>query len=641
MVWKKNSIIVSTVIVIKCLSFLQSFIVYGNGSSIICPKNIFYCDGFENRDCENICDLGKPEYNSRFIWINSSFKYSFKSKILSPLTSTLKVYTSWVYKSWPSNVLSKKSSNQIHLSIVKGRRQLINIRTHIDKDFQNIELCTRLYGVSYCKSNEIAPTNFEDQSEPKSMLLTLKFDVPRYIMYFCASADMLKEVCYYQVNLHEAKIFKGPLYFQIEIEKYSAINIDFDSIFHEEGHFLKHMPPKDEKSIFENVLAPLPNLDETFKMKETELCSSVAKESKCTIVPECIDFTCRRQKDPNEMGRSYVWRHLEKSTFLNLQDVNMVSIARITITLCNECKDGIISFLSLDGGSSTNLLEFSTVHHNRKLIHQFIAIFNGRRMVFHHIYASYKSVSVIVKFPFEKNTNDTCLETYKPILFLSKGNLLSRLGEIDIEATLWKGINITGFSEIRKIQTEKIFKRKFSQAISNCIGSKTAARLARRNVHFHDSLYLATEESSSSEMYIAIIGVSSTLTVVIVLLLAGMIRKYVNLKKRFDMSNESISITFNNSLSQTDDSIPSEANDQNEDDGERMESSSIPNVSRFHTVPKIVEPTSPSRLRSHAKIPVQRYSSSTLRTERKRSERRVSFNENVGIKTIPNNFQTM
>ena len=202
---RKNSIIASIIIIVKCLSFLQSFIVHGNGSTTVCPKNIFYCEGFENRDCQNICDLEMPEYNSRFIWINSSFKYSFKTKILSPLTSTLKVYTSWVYKSWPSNLLSDKSSNQINLAVVKGRRQLINIRTHIDKNFQNIELCTRLYGVSYCNSNEIAPTHFEDQSEPKSMLLTLKFDVPKYIMYFCASTDMINEVCYYQVDINEAK----------------------------------------------------------------------------------------------------------------------------------------------------------------------------------------------------------------------------------------------------------------------------------------------------------------------------------------------------------------------------------------------------------------------------------------------------
>ena len=83
-------------------------------------------------------------------------------------------------------------------------------------------------------------------------------------------------------------------------------------------------------------------------------------------------------------------------------------------------------------------------------------------MVFYHTYAPYKSVSVIIKFPFETNLNDTCLETYKPILFLSKGNLLSMLGEIDVEVNLWKAVNVSGFREIIQIQTDKVFKRKFS-----------------------------------------------------------------------------------------------------------------------------------------------------------------------------------
>ena len=591
------------------LSKTETLIIDGNRLNQSCPKNIFYCNGPETENCGSICNLESTSPKSRFIWMDTNFVYRFSTMVLSPVSSTLKVYTSWIHKSWPNVFLSRASSNLISISVWKGKRELISIRIHCDQKFQNIEICSKVYGVSYCNSKEITKNHFEDDSEPKPLLLAVQLDVANYILYFCSSVDLVNEICYYRVSIEEAKALDGSLYFQIEVDKESAIKINFDAIFHFDyiGGSKKNIVGLDSSRIFQNVTYPITNFKETFKMKETQLCSSIVKNMSCTIIPTCVDYTCRRKTYNTEVGHAFTWKNLEKEVFIDLENINMSSIPKIEITLCSKCRDGMISFLSRDNASNGRL-KISTIHRKRKLVYQFMAILNGERMVFYHAHAAYKSVSVVIKFPFVNNKeSSTCLETYKPTIFLSKGNFISMMGELSIDIHLWKGIQISGFKDINKIQIEHIFEDMQEIIPRLCPESSNRVdRIARTNTIDIYKLHRYPRRQNNS-LYTVAICVSSIVTVSVSLALILVWCKYYKL--RIASKNETIEHQKNLAHS-------------GDNSGMCEESQVGSNVSKGEPL---------NNLRSHAKIPRQDFADTKKLFNK---QRKIRFSNRISVATI-------
>ena len=108
---------------------------------------------------------------------------------------------------------------------------MFNLSNYTETHRKIIELIELLWEKVKRDWANFKQTHFEDDSEPKPLLLAVQLDVANYILYFCSSVDLVDEICYYRVSIDEAKAFDGFLYFQIEVDKESAIKINFDAIF--------------------------------------------------------------------------------------------------------------------------------------------------------------------------------------------------------------------------------------------------------------------------------------------------------------------------------------------------------------------------------------------------------------------------
>ena len=467
--------------------------VLHSSATDLCPQNVFYCEGLEYDTCTSICQLDIRGIANKFTWKNSTSKYTLKSKIQASLSSTLRLDVVLSYKSWPNIFLSThggESLHQIHLSILNEPHHLIEITMTAASADASLEFCTKLYGNSYCNSIELIPTTHDNAFESKfdsgrnyfddtkKVSLIVKFDVVQCRVYLCASTHSIMETCFEQTKLH--KIKNDNLYFEIGIVKSAAVNIDFESIYHIESNL--YMSYKNDQTVFQNAiqsLSPVDKFAKVFKHRETEQCKRGSSNSAgrsgsarqtCRIIPHCggedhvkSSQQCQIQDGmPSSHGKTFIWSELTSTgttdeTLIDLNDVNVNLIRRVKIDLCRHCKNGKLVFLSKDRKNLPNILTISTVFNHKRLNYQFVASFNKRRIVFYHTYQSYKSISIILKFP----TRNKMPEQFEPIcqtdpiLFLQKGESISMLGPVMINLNAWNGIKITGFDKINSIQIEK------------------------------------------------------------------------------------------------------------------------------------------------------------------------------------------
>ena len=189
------------------------------------------------------------------------------------------------------------------------------------------------------------------------------------------------------------------------------------------------------------------------------------------------------------------------------------------------------------------------------------------------------------------------------------------LGEIDVEINSWRGINISGFGEILEVQTEKVFKRKFTdETLQSCIQSRMANRISRRNVQLYEPSIYEMEKDDTT--YIVIICVSSTLTVIVLFVLVAVIWKYFQLRRRLNDSN-------------------SDFLNEDEMDTNCVTGTDTTAIDNPHITENNCNTDPSSMIRSHAKIPVHKYSKRIFRKETRKKGGRVSFSNNIHIFTIP------